>query len=186
MRFSRIEIEHLLYSWVLVSIIVAFILDIGDFFLTVFVSAFTVGIGFLLHELGHKFVAQKYGCFAEYRADFSMLFFALVLAMVFQVVFIAPGAVFISGYVTRERNGKISLAGPLVNIVLSVIFLFFSFFSSGFFHTVVYYGAIINAFLALFNMIPVGNLDGAKVLAWSKPVYFSMAFASLMLYVFSL
>ena len=34
------------------------------------------------------------------------------------------------------------------------------------------YGALINAWLATFNLIPVWNLDGKKVLNWSKQVYF--------------
>ena len=32
-------------------------------------------------------------------------------------------------------------------------------------------GAAINAFMALFNVIPFGVLDGLKVFRWSKPVW---------------
>jgi Zn-dependent protease len=32
-------------------------------------------------------------------------------------------------------------------------------------------GALINAFMAVFNLIPFGVLDGLKVFRWSKPVW---------------
>ena len=77
----------------------------------------------MLHELAHKFVAQKYGCVAEFRAFDQMLMLALGLAVLIGVIFAAPGAVMISGMVTRKENGYISVAGPLTNYILGVIFL---------------------------------------------------------------
>jgi len=38
----------------------------------------TVGVGFLFHELAHKVVAVQFGQVAEFRADYSMLFVAVV------------------------------------------------------------------------------------------------------------
>ena len=38
------------------------------------------------------------------------------------IAFAAPGAVYIHGnYISREQNGKISLAGPATNIILRVV-----------------------------------------------------------------
>jgi len=34
-----------------------------------------------------------------------------------------------------------------------------------------YFGMFINAWLALFNMIPISVLDGKKVLAWDRRIY---------------
>jgi Zn-dependent protease len=135
-------------------------------------AALTVGTGFLLHELGHKIVAQRYGCFAEFRADNFMLFLA-VLTSFLGIVFAAPGAVMIAGHISKERNGKISIAGPLVNIVLALIFLSLSFFIiEGFLGELFMFGFMVNSWLALFNMIPLWVLDGKKVLDWNKGVYF--------------
>ena len=75
-----------------------------------------VVFSFLLHEFGHKFVAQRYGMWSEYR----MYPMGLVLTLVTSVIgflFAAPGAVYIDGPMDRERNGKISIAGPTVNII---------------------------------------------------------------------
>ena len=51
----------------------------------------------------------------------------LILAIVtaaFGFVFAAPGAVYIQGeYISKEENGKISIAGPLINIGLAILFM---------------------------------------------------------------
>ena len=178
MKFSHTEIEHLLKAWIAISLAFAIILTPGRdvtnpvFTTMLLVSGFTVGLGFLLHELGHKFMAQRYHCFAEFRAFNSMLILAILMSFL-GFIFLAPGAVMIQGHVTRERNGKISIAGPLVNIALAIIFLGLSFLAtSSFFSSLFKYGLMINAWLALFNMFPIFNLDGKKVLKWSKPIYF--------------
>jgi len=175
MRFSEIEKQHLLKAWIALSFAFT-VLNISLFnsaFLIYFImSMLTVGLGFLLHEIAHKYVAQKYGCWAEFRADDRMLLFTVISAFL-GFIFAAPGAVWIHGRVTKERNGKISLAGPLTNIILSIIFLFLAvyFTFSNLLTTAFLYGYSINGFLALFNMLPFMNLDGKKILDWNKAVY---------------
>ena len=44
-------------------------------------------------------------------------------------------------------------------------------FPAGLLRILAFYGFFINSWLALFNMIPVWNFDGAKVLKWDKKVY---------------
>ena len=134
---------------------------------------FTAGLGFVLHELAHKFVAQHYGCIAEFRAFDKMLYLAVGLAAVIGWIFAAPGAVMIAGRISKNKYGKVSLAGPMVNIVFALIFMGFSFLFVGeFVGKIIAFGFLINAWLALFNMLPVWVLDGKKVLSWNKTVYF--------------
>ena len=173
MRFSQTEREHLLKAWLAISF--AFALLFADITSSVFIvffviSLLTVGLGFLLHELAHKYVAQQYGCWAEFRADDRMLLFAILSAFAGFII-AAPGAVWIRGNVTTEKNGKISVAGPVTNIVLALLFLFGSFLLEGIFAMGFDYGFRVNAFLGLFNMIPAGNFDGAKVLRWNRVIY---------------
>ncbi|MDP6648058.1 MAG: hypothetical protein QGH34_01545, partial [Candidatus Woesearchaeota archaeon] len=69
---SEKEIKDILKAWIVISAAFAILLSdsifSSDFYAKFIISSLTVGIGFLLHELGHKFVAQRYGCFAEFRS----------------------------------------------------------------------------------------------------------------------
>ena len=56
------------------------------------IALLTVGIGFILHEMAHKFTAIRYGYWAEFRKDNSMLLVAVALASLVGFVFAAPGA----------------------------------------------------------------------------------------------
>jgi Zn-dependent protease len=157
-----------------------------DFLVFMAISAVTVGLAFLLHELAHKIVAQHYRCWAEFRADITMLVLGAFMSFL-GVVFIAPGAVMIFGRIDYRQNGKISMAGPLTNIVLAIILLplVFMHFASGILTTIISSGYLINAWLALFNMIPFWNFDGAKIYAWDRKVYFTMLIAAaLLIFVF--
>jgi len=140
-------------------------LQITDIFL---ISLITVGTGFVLHEMSHKFTAQNYGYWAEFR----MWPLGLVLALATSflgLIFAAPGATYISGYrITTSENAKISLAGPLTNVGVAALFFPLIFVNGTFFSELGAIGAYINIFLAMFNMVPIMPLDGAKVFAWSK------------------
>lgn len=176
---SETEIKDLLKAWILISVAFAIAMtsqryssfDLYAFYLGFVAASLTAGIGFLFHELAHKIVAQKYGCKAEFRSFDNMLIMAVVLSL-FGVIFAAPGAVIISGKIDKKKNGKISAAGPVANIVLSLIFLLLLLFGpANLLKNWFYYGFFINSLLALFNMIPFWLFDGYKILKWNKLAY---------------
>ncbi len=187
-KTSRTELLDIAKAWVALSLAFAFIysgahllggsLDrvISLSFLLVFViSLFTAGLGFLLHELAHKFVAQRYGCVAEFRAWDQFLYLAVGLAVLVGFIFAAPGAVMISGMVTRKENGFISAAGPLMNYILGFLFMGGAFLIQiPVWQRIFGIGMSINFWLGLFNLIPFGPLDGAKVFNWSKGAWAAM------------
>ena len=141
-------------------------------------SLLAVGTGVGLHEIMHKIVAQRYGHWAEFRYDLRGILLAFVFAAV-GFIFGAPGATYISGMVTREQNGRISLAGPATNIALSVLFLGGTLallttpatVLDEILFNVLFEVAVVNGILAAFNMLPIMPLDGAKVWAWNKGIY---------------
>lgn len=201
MRFSLQEKRDLTFAGLILSLAFAILfiggwrglsLIGGDFVFVFFVAFITAGIGFLLHELMHKYVAQNYGFYAEFKAFYPMLWLSVIFSF-FGFIFAAPGGVFISGKINREKEGKISFAGPATNIVIAIIFLvpllIFQSLGLSMHETlkgIVSYGFSINSVLALFNMIPVVPFDGAKVLAWDKGVYFTALVITLVLFIGSL
>lgn len=180
---SEKEIKDLAKAWIAISLAFAILLSGSFFFSIAFYSSFvlsalTVGIAFLLHELAHKVVAQRYGCFAEFRSFDSMLVLAIIMAF-FGFILAAPGAVMINGPVGRSRNGKISAAGPFTNIVLALLFIVIFYLTGP--SALVTYGYFINAWLAFFNLLPFGIFDGKKVLAWNRTVYIALVVVALAL-----
>jgi len=181
LRTSGEEVKQILIAWLALTVGFTLLMtgpiqagSVGpdEVFVTFVVALVTGGAGFLLHELAHKVAAQRYGYWAEFRADYEML--AVTIASgALGFLFAAPGAVEIRGrYIDERKNGIIALAGPATNVVL---FLFFApvaaVVSGGLLGFVASFGAFINAFLAAFNMVPFGPLDGRKVLVWDERVF---------------
>lgn len=199
-RTSETEMQHLLIAWIAISIAFAFVLSgsarHNPFSETVIryfvVSLFTVGIGFLFHELAHKVVAQRYGLWAEFRMSPTLLMFAVGVAYLAGWIFAAPGAVYISGsYITQEQNGRIAAAGPLMNILLAAIFMMIGMqgeFVEGlgrYGGLAVYLGVWINLWLAGFNMLPFSVLDGKKVFSWSVPAFVGIYLLIILMWISS-
>lgn len=191
--FSGVEILHLALG--VVGITVAFSLALGgsrgcagdEFVCADMVdwptllqllpySAAVVLPAFILHELAHKIVAQQKDMWAEFRANYFGLTGGIILTALFKVLLSVPGAVYIVGNATRRDVGVISIVGPMVNLTIGyAAFLLESivppievpgatgFGISSLFELIVY----ANAILAAFNMLPIGPLDGRKVLRWS-------------------
>ena len=165
---------------------------IANLLLSMPVMLIAVGPAFLLHEIGHKIVAKKYGCCAEFRVDTGGLKFGIALVAITGILFMAPGAVMVAGLVTRRQNGHIAIAGPAINFGLFLIGIPLggvilgltgatesaAYLESGginikaMIFDVVYFWVFANIGLGFFNMIPFGPLDGAKIKDWSEPVWF--------------
>ena len=195
-KFTANEIRDLIIAFVVISLSFAIVQGGRDPSLVLNILPIVmvgVGTGFILHELGHKFVSMKYGYWAEFKLWRQGLIFAL-LSSFLGFVFAAPGAVYTyANYMNDEINGKISIAGPIVNIIIALIFLAIcvvvyptAFYSqtSLLIFLVCSVGYTINSFLATFNLIPFGNLDGSKVLTWNAGIWVvTIAVAGLMTFM---
>ena len=182
-KYTSSEVRDLIIAFIVISLCFA-IANAGrnmNAILTILPYIMVgVGTGFILHELGHKLVSMKYGYWAEFKLWPQGLIFALITSF-FGFVFAAPGAVYTyANHMTDEINGKISIAGPVVNIILALIFLaigiavYRSAFTSQtavIIFTVCLVGYSVNSFLAVFNLLPIGNLDGSKVLRWNVGIW---------------
>jgi Zn-dependent protease len=181
--FSRDEVLHLAGAVAILTLCFAFAqqkgvsLAPGGFrfppAIDLLASFLAVGSGFVLHELAHKVVAQRYGHWAEFRAQFMTLLVSLALAVGAGFLVAAPGAVVIQGNVTRKENGLISLVGPGTNLVIGLATFPFALAvdTSRPLPHVMGTVCFANAILCLFNLIPLGPLDGRKVLRWNAWAY---------------
>lgn len=196
-RITRREEADLFIAWLAISLSFA-IIKIAPYGITgpfrsvgpvdalvIFgIALLTVGIGFILHEMAHKFTAIRYGYWAEFRKDNSMLLVAVVLASLVGFVFAAPGAtvIYSNAYdgrgLSRKENGIISASGPVINLLLCIPFAALFLAAGGIpalntslLAQVGLAGIQINAMIAAFNMIPLSILDGNKVFSWNIGVF---------------
>ncbi len=182
--FYREELRDLAIAWVALGLAFAFFLtptgfiqemldgthDMGAFGQTFVLSMLTVGTGFLLHELAHKIVAIRFGQIAAFRADYGMLGIAVASGLAGFLI-AAPGAVYHRGHITVRQNGLVSVAGPVTNLILAALFFIPFLFVGGFLKEIAQMGVLVNLFLAAFNMIPFGPLDGKTVKQWDTGVF---------------
>ncbi len=180
---SSKEVLDLLIAWLGVSFAFYLAFSRPDFsnvsleyvLATLTVPLLVVGSSFVLHELLHKFTAQHFGFWSEFRANYVTLALSILFAYVTHIVFAAPGATMIYGpSITKRQNGVISAAGPLLNLALGGLYLLLIPLG-GVFSYAGWYGFAINVWLSAFNLLPIGVLDGKKVLDWGIPQYIAIA-----------
>jgi Zn-dependent protease len=210
-QFSPGEIPSIIVAWLVLSFALSYNTIIGlingvqganiGF---IFAALIATATGFIIHEMGHKFVAIRYG----YVAHFRVWVWGLVLTLVTAVassgnfLFGAPGAVYIapamasgyyygySGYASPGRydpgreNMIISAAGPGINLIFAVGFLalYFSLAANTFLSVVAAFGAALNIGLGSFNMLPIPPLDGSKI--FRKNILIALAIAGPLWFMF--
>jgi Zn-dependent protease len=138
------------------------------------IGAFAVvmTVSFLVHEIAHKVMAQKSGMWAEFR----LITWSAVLTLVSVFLpfkMIAPGAMMIGGSPPSAKNMiKIAIAGVITNMIFAVTFLGLAFgLPSNAYTGMLFFSAYINSFMAVFNLVPFGVLDGYKIYMLNKKVW---------------
>jgi Zn-dependent protease len=192
--FAPGEVGQILVAWIVLSLAIS-VSYLGGLFggagdaagiAAAFISTATA---FILHEMGHKFVAIRLGYVAHFQVWAWGLALTLITAVVSQGAFMfgAPGAVYIApavagGYYAYGRrsgglrseehdNVLISAAGPGTNLAFAVLFLALLVFgpAAGFVEMVASYGFSLNVGLGAFNMLPIPPMDGYKIFRGSIP-----------------
>ena len=185
--FKKREIRDLVVSTLVLSFAFS---KFYDFFVALFVISFA----FVLHELGHRTMARRFGAFAEYRMWVFGLMLALLTALLpGGIIFAAPGAVYFAPVVrkkfaweihrlTNREIGLISLSGPGINIAMGVIFAILIPFLPEF-TWLLYPASRICMFLAIFNLLPIAPLDGQKIFRWNSAIWAASIAAAIAGYI---
>lgn len=82
------------------------------------------------------------------------------------------------------ETGRIAAAGPMANIIIAGVtfpLFLYVFYDAGLIVSVVGFICLINAFLATFNLLPFGPLDGVKIIRWNVNVWIFMLIISVIL-----
>lgn len=116
-----------------------------------FLSALGLVLSVLVHELGHSLTARRYG------------------VQVKEITLWILGGVAQFREMPRQRGAEavVAIAGPLTSVGVAVLFWILSRLISpeaGAALFVMNYLAVVNVFLAIFNMLPALPLDGGRVL----------------------
>ena len=204
-RFSSTEIRDLIIASILVILVgisifgnsfgilnaitvVGGLLSSGYWWIVVGTIGIFLG-SFMAHELAHKFVAQHYGMWSEFRMTL-MGYYLSAMAILFSLPIFGTGVVYTSGTSNTEHSGKSNLAGPLTNFVIAAALAIISIILAllkvpmDIIGLLLRYGIQLNAFLGLFNMIPIQPFDGATIRFWNNKVWIAQTLGLLFLLIF--
>ena len=208
-RFSNQEKRDILISVILVTLVAISLLSssigpsgifyafqalfiwiaVGQWWFPVSLIA-SLLIAFLVHEMAHKFTAQHYNMWAEFRMT-SSGYILSAMAIFLSIPIFGTGIVFTSGADSFDKEGKVNLAGPLSNFIMATIFAITTIFVPlivGALTIPVYfflfYGVVLNSTLGLFNMLPFQPLDGGTVFAWNRQLWLLLAISLGLLLIF--
>ncbi|MGD6806663.1 MAG: AN1-type zinc finger domain-containing protein [Candidatus Bathyarchaeia archaeon] len=181
-KWSQKEVQHIGIAAALV-IGIGYSMALFGFYgfnydwLIMSVFALVLTASFLVHEIAHKVFAQKAGMWAEFRLTTwgAVLTF---ISVFFPFKMIAPGAMMIGGNPPSAKEMvKISVAGVITNMIFSAMFLGLTWVFlpvsdvSYWWWLMLVFSAYINAFMAIFNLIPFGVLDGYKLFLLNKKLW---------------
>ncbi|MFX0051828.1 MAG: site-2 protease family protein [Candidatus Hodarchaeota archaeon] len=192
LHLSVHELSELGIGWLISSFVILYITGMLTFVIqegripdTLLIYLFILGISFFVHELMHKFTAIKYGARAQFKLSREALIIT-VIGLIIGFPILATGAVYWWGETAASPGirGRVSAAGPVSNLILASIFFIIQGIGVAvvaesptlgmLLFTIGFTGVWLNAFLGFFNMLPLGMLDGAKVLAWDPKIWVSI------------
>ncbi len=144
-----------------------------------FIGIASVLVAFFPHELAHRQTARSLGCYSRFMVDPVGLAITLISTLL-PIPILAPGYVALDCSWSRPgRLGELRIAasGPLVNIAIGVVGVVL--YKIGFGWASIL--AAINSWIAIFNLIPAGPLDGAKIIRLNAKVWAAMTISAIII-----
>lgn len=184
-KFGRKEGLWLVVSVFVMAFIVGFRFEGEEFAFEVFARNFAlslvaVAIAVFAHESAHRIFGLNMG----YKTDFKPFLYGLVAGVILafmssgRIVFLAYSGVLLNimekhrlGYFRYQLGyfdlGKVSLMGPLANLLIAVAAKSLPFIPPAWAEKIVF----VNVLFAITNALPIPPLDGANIMYASKTAY---------------
>ncbi|MEN2975442.1 MAG: AN1-type zinc finger domain-containing protein [Candidatus Caldarchaeales archaeon] len=194
-RRSLTEFGHIMVSVILVALVGTSLIGYSSYIfmrphiVLIYLAGFT--LSYLLHELAHRIVARRNNVKAYFKLDPIGSLLTLVSALpMLPIKFISPGAVVLSTPTTMKVVGSVAYWGPATNLILSIILYILSSVLKTLLMPLEVYNILMvlakfNAFISLFNLIPLGPFDGLKIIRWSMIRWATLFSPSLILLIFT-
>lgn len=135
------------------------------------------GLGLMLHELGHK-VVGRYRCINN--TDFVIMPIGIIIGFITSFVgmtLAAPGGVTVGKNASKEDQLWMALAGPATNVLVFGVFGILAqvaevHMAVGSVTIPLFWSiALVNLYLALFNILPIPLFDGNHIFRLDKVVW---------------
>ncbi|WP_292425033.1 PKD domain-containing protein [Methanoregula sp.] len=149
----------------------------------ILVGAFSV----ILHDSAHRYFANRYG------HDTDIQFWGLGTVIMFLTAWLYGNA-FAQSYrniVERDENadetrelGIEMVAGPVISIILMLVFLFMVQFG-GVWAIAGGLGFTINLITAVYSLIPISTMDGSAIWKWNRPLFLVLFIPLIAFYFFT-
>ncbi len=154
-------------------------------------TAIIVAFSIVVREIAQKGMARSVEAFVSYEIWAPGAIISLLTSF-FGFVFAAVGGTRVATeYAERHARWRVELnpqhaaivavIGPLLSLSLAMGLVMLSPIAPGLGlgENIFLVGAEINTFLALFTMLPINPLDGAKIFRWSATIFFFIIAMSL-------
>lgn len=189
-RFSRMN-EALSFLLAILSLGIGYIVRYATSPILLAILLLVAAIAIIPHEIAHRQVARMNGCESRFVLSFTGFMVTTFVNLVMGLIGFGP-IIFISGYtvsncrffsISRDLEGKIAAAGPLTNIVIAIV----SFILLVFVHSNIVLSFFLsllvsfNSFVAFFNLLPLGQLDGFKIFRWNTIIWIILFLLSIIL-----
>jgi YVTN family beta-propeller protein len=142
------------------------------------------GVTWLLHELAHYYFAMHYGSKTELRFWGIGTLALIVTSLLFGVVFGQPARTMINetDKLEKRKNGIISLAGPAISLIISIIFLLVIIYG-GNRNYIGMIGFPISMVACVYSLLPFEPMEGKAVFTWNSWIWGIVFIPSLLLYL---
>jgi hypothetical protein len=172
-KVSLLEALVAVFSIILLGVTFAYVND-GRHFILLNIAVFSIiaGMTTVIHELAHWYYATRYGTRTELRFWGIGTLALLVTTLLFGVVFGQPARTIINSpeKLEKKKMGIISMAGPLVSLSISAVFLMVMAFGGSFSYIGVK-GLPISMVACVYSLLPIYPMEGKNVWNWDRKAW---------------